>query len=483
MSRKSSRQSKKIDYKAFNAHGLIETPTPLETPKSRKLKSIVVTNTSDSRSCLATPRILNSTMAMADENSVLNSSKNGLLHAGESSSMNRSAQGKRSPQINLNMLNEGLDIHAPVGHEFESESESESECGGIDEEKGLTTDSGGLTEEEIQRYEQEVQRLTIMKKQKSKNDRRKKLKALKEKYESLKLELGAETSDEELTSENISRQRSKAPEDRRVRFKDSGLKVTSGPEDLRKVLGMEASRKEKIRNQQQPRPNLKVVVDQFSSDEEEEEEDHMLKGEKISLKSGMLGKAHDRVLRPQIWPQVAIQGATLGKSLSFKDLDLKWLIAGELEIISSGRISETEKAGRLFLLKQLVYLSNGNSIDVIKQIYSTIVGKIERGFLAWEQYDSSFQNEIQWSLTWLKNEPKTGAPSKVKKGKKLEGVFWCRDYNQGKCTKKDKHAGTMYDNPVTFHHICAKCFITDKSKNSHPETSSSCPHYNTENQD
>lgn len=472
--RKSGRNRPKLDYKNFNSHGFpshidldLNSPVPLETPRSRRQSmQSVVTNTSLGN-CLTTPRNLNSTMSRSsDQNSLINSAKSGMLGA----SLIAGSTGSGSPKHPHE--EDELALHAG-GDDFPSDSDSDSEVQGA---VGGDTTSGGQTEEEIEMYEKEIQRMTMLKKQKRKHEKRNKLAGLKEKYQRLKAEMGDETSDEELSASIKSREtksKHRHSEEKHVRFQDSGLKSTSGPDDLRRVLNMNASRKEAQRAAR-ARPNLKVTVEQGSSSSEEEE-DLMLKGERLSLKSGMLGKAQDKVESPQMWPQVAIaQGATLGKSMNFKDLDIKWFMVGELEIISSGRITEIEKAGRLFLLKQLLYLSNGSNTETLKQIYSTIVGKIERGLLAWEQYGNTFQHEIQWCLTWLKIEPKTGGSVKSKRNKKLDGIFWCRDYNQGKCNKKDKHFGTMYDSQVTFHHICAKCFIADKSRNPHPETS--CPH-------
>ena len=57
----------------------------------------------------------------------------------------------------------------------------------------------------------------------------------------------------------------------------------------------------------------------------------------------MDAKASDVVLNPQLWPQVALQFN--GKSHTFAELDLRLLVAGELEVLSGPRIDAVERAG------------------------------------------------------------------------------------------------------------------------------------------
>ncbi len=58
------------------------------------------------------------------------------------------------------------------------------------------------------------------------------------------------------------------------------------------------------------------------------------------IRSGINGKAVDRVIHPQIWPQAALQGEYVSQNIKFADLDFRLFSAGELEIItSSGQVS------------------------------------------------------------------------------------------------------------------------------------------------
>ncbi len=74
------------------------------------------------------------------------------------------------------------------------------------------------------------------------------------------------------------------------------------------------------------------------------------------LKSGRLAKPHDTVRTLVIWPQQRLGVRYMpGKKLDFDNLDLRLLIAGEIEIITSGEITEYEKNYRLNLMKEILY--------------------------------------------------------------------------------------------------------------------------------
>ena len=88
------------------------------------------------------------------------------------------------------------------------------------------------------------------------------------------------------------------------------------------------------------------------------------KDNKKKLKSGINAKASDRVKFPQRWPKAYLQFEFVNKQIKFDDLDFKQFVAGELEIMGEEDLSQTEKAGRLNLLKKIVYYSSNTSSKV-----------------------------------------------------------------------------------------------------------------------
>ena len=188
-------------------------------------------------------------------------------------------------------------------------------------------------------------------------------------------------------------------------------------------------------------------------------------------KSGMVAKSSDAVRYPQLWPHAALQDEYLFKCLSFSELDFRLLVAGELEIISSDNISSVERSGRLRLLKRLTYLHGVHGVECLKNIYTSIVRKIELGLLRW---DSQFISEIQWLVT--KQVASTG--SSYSRGgqrggltdrKARDRVWYCQDFNQGKCTLKDPHKATVKGQTVQVGHFCARCWNRKKVRVEHAE--------------
>ncbi len=199
----------------------------------------------------------------------------------------------------------------------------------------------------------------------------------------------------------------------------------------------------------------------------------------VPLKSGMVCKQSDKVIVQQRWPYVALQGELGAPDIKFSDLDFRLLVAGELEIIGSNMISQPERSGRIQLLKQIVYLHAGYSLEIMKKVYVSIVGKIEMGVLDWNQCNTSlaFLNEIQWILTKLTAEgrAKTFKASKLLKNGGTD-TYFCKEYQKDQCTKQEWHAATVQGKRVSVLHICAKCWLVGKQKAYHPEIDTKCPY-------
>ena len=97
-----------------------------------------------------------------------------------------------------------------------------------------------------------------------------------------------------------------------------------------------------------------------------------------SIKSGMEVKASQRV-EQLLWPHVTLQYEFVSRDLAFKDLDLKLLGAGELEIVTRANISEAERNARLEILKNLFYFSSQHDITNIRSMYAAIMRQVEVG--------------------------------------------------------------------------------------------------------
>ena len=75
-------------------------------------------------------------------------------------------------------------------------------------------------------------------------------------------------------------------------------------------------------------------------------------------KSGINAKSSDKVKDPQQWPHAYLQYEFVNKQVKFDELDFKLFLAGEISIIAADDLSESERKGRLDLLKKIIYYSN-----------------------------------------------------------------------------------------------------------------------------
>lgn len=210
-----------------------------------------------------------------------------------------------------------------------------------------------------------------------------------------------------------------------------------------------------------------------SSDKIEHKSKHSLH----KKKSGIKAKSSDKVLSPQKWPHAHLQFEYVNKQVKFDDLDFKMFIAGELEIISGAHISNTERIGRLDLLKKIVYYSSTYEFKGLKSFYAAWLREIELGKKSWS--DDPQQLETAILTKYLRT---TKGPSSIPKREPsknsvdAEKVWFCNMYQRNKCPHKNSHMIVVKGQSRLAQHICATCWLKDKAKLAHPECSSSCPH-------
>ena len=54
-------------------------------------------------------------------------------------------------------------------------------------------------------------------------------------------------------------------------------------------------------------------------------------------------------------------------------------------------------------------------------------------------------------------------------------ITFCKDYQRGVCREEGDHAGELHGNQRYLRHICARCWLSNRRKASHPEISEDCP--------
>ena len=197
------------------------------------------------------------------------------------------------------------------------------------------------------------------------------------------------------------------------------------------------------------------------------------KRNKRKKKSGMVKRASDDVVNPQIWPHSLLQYEYVSKSVKYKDLDFRLFVAGELEIITSSKIRQSEKQARLALLKKIVYYSSIYQWKSLLDFYAAFLRQIETGQKTWK--DDSVGLEVPLLSKYVKVDQKKTVFKKD--SQKTVLTWYCALFQKNKCSKQSPHFTTIRGVSREVHHICAACYRIDKVKNVHPESSSACPHF------
>jgi hypothetical protein len=132
--------------------------------------------------------------------------------------------------------------------------------------------------------------------------------------------------------------------------------------------------------------NKKTYKNKFYSESDSGSSNNKSKKKKSKYitKSGMVAKASDDVVNTQTWPRTALQYECINKSVTFKELDLKLSVAGELEIISSKKIKSFERKARLNILKTMVNYSSSYAWKALLDYYAAFVRQIELGNRTWK---------------------------------------------------------------------------------------------------
>ena len=202
------------------------------------------------------------------------------------------------------------------------------------------------------------------------------------------------------------------------------------------------------------------------------------------LQSGMVAKPTDTVIFPQNWPHITLKCDRVGGSYTFQELDWRQFVTGELELLSSYRISPDEHEGRIRLLKQLMQLSQAYEWQVIMKLYTEVVSQIEQGLIVW---GSSFEATLHWALAQHNNNHGDSGNSKQnartsggrqpsKKSSSKSRPTYCKEYQTNACpSTDDKHWGMVNGERMMVEHICAACLMRKKEVAHHNEMSGDCP--------
>ena len=269
---------------------------------------------------------------------------------------------------------------------------------------------------------------------------------------------------------------------------------------LRKLQGLERQANEQLKDYGLTTDSEASMTDGSRTSERGRHSISGGKRDSNSRKSGLKAKASDRVVYPQLCPQEKLSMEYVKEPLDFDNLDLRLLAAGELEIIECCT-SQTEKKGRLKLLKNILYYAGHYQWKAVLDLYANVIRQIEVGEKTW---DSDFSRLEQLILMPYRLGTKTtrsdsgytykkrdnryagdqNSASRYKMGdqdRESAPLAWfCSGYQKGECRQTEPHLGVYKGRNIVVQHICAACYKKNRTKAEHPETSPQCPLFEKE---
>ena len=261
----------------------------------------------------------------------------------------------------------------------------------------------------------------------------------------------------------------------KVKTKDSrakSAKPTINLDDLRQMESLSVDVEKKLKHfglGEIPNDSLSSSEDVESSDEDTAKASKSRGKQHKKLKSGKTAKITSRIVNPQIWPHSELSLSHVSKEVAYDELSIEEFTAGYCAILKSKRLTEVERTARINHLYDIMYLAMHYEWSAVRRFHAAVLLEIERGHLQWG--DSFHYLERHSFHDQLKRNVKQKSPQSTR----ANPVLFCRDYQRGKCRHDKDHFGTIRGNKKWLQHICAKCWITSRAMEKHPEFSSSCP--------
>ena len=216
-----------------------------------------------------------------------------------------------------------------------------------------------------------------------------------------------------------------------------------------------------------------------SSDSDSHKRKHKKAKKKSKRKSGKFSKPSSKVTVVQDWPQAYLSLKYVTKAKKYEALSIPEFVAGFSAILQKPKLPDIERKARTKHLKDLMYLATIHKWNVVLEFHASVLCEIERGHLTWsDSFDSLMSRFL---ATHSSNNSASGSRSSSNStaGGTSSRIFFCRHYNNGHCTKPDTHTDMVNGISVSVRHICAQCWLTNRTVQSHQQSSPMCPSRNS----
>ena len=158
--------------------------------------------------------------------------------------------------------------------------------------------------------------------------------------------------------------------------------------------------------------------------------------------------------------------------VTFNQLTYDQFLAGEFSTINRTD-SHREKEGRIRLLERITHwkLRQGVAWSQLRSTYVVILRDIENRIISWSaDFNQYYHHVIERPILMSSN-------TRIGKDKDQKPIIrFCKNYQiVDGCAKESPHVARIDNHDKIVHHVCARCWLKERTKRAHPETSPDCP--------
>ena len=201
---------------------------------------------------------------------------------------------------------------------------------------------------------------------------------------------------------------------------------------------------------------------------------------KRKIKSGINAKPTSSVMEQVKYPQFSLGQISgyIGQNIKFEYLTYEQFMAGELVTIGN-TTNKDEIKGRTQLLQRIATWKLRTNVTwaQVRQAFAHILRRIEDHEITWKANWDDFERRIYDRV--LPTNPTQGTSTvgqpRVRRSNNVEVTWFCKAYQREGCTKESPHSGKIGNAFKQLHHICAACWLKERVRRAHPESSLDCP--------
>ena len=162
--------------------------------------------------------------------------------------------------------------------------------------------------------------------------------------------------------------------------------------------------------------------------------------------------------------------------MSFYDLDLRLLCAGEINICASKNISEIERNARFELLSDILFNSGYYEWKAILRFYAAVLTRIEDGELRWGESYQRMEQMLLMPFPLSRASDQKGNVS-GRRTRDPDRPIYCQEFQRRECSQMGDHPGRFFGETVTLRHCCMTCLKEDGKVLDHPACDQECPNH------